>query len=443
MRAICWIAVALALGIVEDAWACSCVPHSPCGSFAATEAVFLGQVIDVRREGRMNVARIAVTRVWKGSVDPVVTVSNEADTSCSFAFPVGQRFLVYGTGSKGIFRTHMCAGGGPLRGDAPEPELPPPGGRVTGSVLSLDRAFASGADPTMPIAGARVWVEAGGNLLATRTDGNGRFTLDGVPPGVHSVHADVSPDLEAVTQVALRSPSDCGSVVIMPRPAGHITGSFAPGGGAPVDKVELYAVPVTHDWTQRDLSDSKRTTVGPSGDFAFDGVTPGRYLITVNLVSPPRVSQPFAPAYYPGVESPQEAMVIDVGNDRVSLSQPFAPQRTLPRTKIQAEIVCRDGSLPRSGLVYAKQVDDRAYFHESTYERDDGRFRVTVMQGVSYDVEGEVLVPARDASGREIGFTGRRTPAVRVEPDGLTSVVRLVVPLDRCQDSTLDGSKPQ
>jgi len=65
------------------------------------------------------------------------------------------------------------------------------------------------------------------------------------------------------------------------------------------------------------------------------------------------------------------------------------------------------------------------------------------MQGVSYDVEGEVLVPARDASGREIGFTGRRTPAVRVEPGGLTAVVRLVVPLDRCQDSTLDGSKPQ
>ena len=57
--------------------------------------------------------------------------------------------------------------------------------------------------------------------------------------------------------------------------------------------------------------------------------------------------------------------------------------------------MCRDGSLPRSGLLYAKQVDDRGYFSESTYERVDGRLRLTVIQGVSYNVHGQVLVPAR------------------------------------------------
>ena len=108
---------------------------------------------------------------------------------------------------------------------------------------------------------------------------------------------------------------------------------------------------------------------------------------------------------------------------------------------IAEDIVCRDGSLPRSGLVYAKQADDRAYFNESTYERVDGRLRVTVIQGVSYDVHGEVLVPSRDATGREIGFTGLQTPAVRVDPDGLSSIVHLVAPLDRCQETTIDGSR--
>jgi hypothetical protein len=51
----------------------------------------------------MNVARIEVSRVWKGAVDAVVTVSNEAGSSCSFDFSVGQRFLVYGTGARAHF----------------------------------------------------------------------------------------------------------------------------------------------------------------------------------------------------------------------------------------------------------------------------------------------------------------------------------------------------
>ena len=205
--------------------------------------------------------------------------------------------------------------------------------------------------------------------------------------------------------------------------------------------VELVAVPVTHDWTKPDLSDSRSTTVGDDGAFTFDAVKPGRYLVTVNVVSPPRVSQPFAPAYYPGVERREDAVVIEVSQGRVSASEPFAPKRTLPRTTIQAEIVCRDGSLPRSGFLYAKQADDRGYFSESTYERVDGRLRLTVIQGVSYDVHGGVLVPARDATGREIGVTSLHTPAVRVDPDGLSSVVHLVAPLERCHETTIDGSR--
>jgi hypothetical protein len=313
---------------------------------------------------------------------------------------------------------------------------------VTGSVRRLNESFTSRADSTAPMAGTRVWLEAGGRVLETRTDGNGRFTLDRVPSGIHTIHADVGPALEGLTRVALLSPSDCGNVVITPRPAGY-TGTFETAEGAPVRGVELVAVPVTHDWTERDLSDSRRTTVSDDGVFTFNGVKPGRYLVTVNVVSPPRVSQPFAPAYYPGVERHEDAVVIEVSHGRVSPAEPFAPKRSLARTTIQAEIVCRDGSMPRSGLVYAKQADDRAYMDESTYERVDGRYRVTVIQGVSYDVRGEVLVPARDATGGEIGFTGLRTPAVRVDPDGISSIVHLVAPLDRCQETTIDGSRRQ
>jgi hypothetical protein len=118
---------------------------------------------------------------------------------------------------------------------------------------------------------------------------------------------------------------------------------FAPAEGAPVRGVELVAVPVTHDWTQRDLSGSRRTTVSDDGVFAFDEVKPGRYLLTVNVVSPPRVSRPFAPAYYPGVERREDAVVIETWRREYNEERPkkglggltpaaFARQITKPST---------------------------------------------------------------------------------------------------------------
>ena len=46
---------------------------------------------------------------------------------------------------------------------------------------------------------------------------------------------------------------------------------------------------------------------------------------------------------------------------------------------------------------------------------------ITVMADVLCDLYGEVLVPSRDAGGREIGFLGLRTSEVRFDPCAATS----------------------
>ena len=96
--------------------------------------------------------------------------------------------------------------------------------------------------------------------------------------------------------------------------------------------------------------------------------------------------------------------------------------------------------MPRSGFVSARRIDPRNVRAEMTSTSVDGRFKVTVLDGVAYEVHGQVLVPWRDETGRA-SSTGLRTPAVRVEPDA-ASVVRLVAPLDRCQETTIDESRP-
>jgi hypothetical protein len=441
MRKVIWIIAAFVIGAPVEAWACSCVPASPCSRFAAADAVFLGHVVAVGREGGYSVARLEVTRTWRGRVDSTVTVRQEAGSTCSFDVEVGDRFLVYGGGKGATFSTNICAGGGVVPDGEPDPTLPPPGGRVTGYVLRFNEQFTSRDDISSPMPGTRVSVETGAGVVETRTDGNGRFTLDGVPPGDHTIRTDVGSALEGEERFALRSVSDCASVVIMPRPSGRVSGNLTSTAGLPVKGTEIYAVPVEHDWSTSDLSDSRSTTARDDGAFEFSGLKPGRYWLMVNVVYPPRVSQPYPPTYYPGVENREEAVALGIGSGSAPPLAPFVLNRTLPRATIAAEIVCRDGSLPRSGLVYAKRTDGRSFFSESTYTKVDGHFQLTVMAGVLYDVYGEVLVPSRDATGREIGFSGLRTSEVRFDPATPPPVIRLIAPLDCCQVTTIDGSR--
>ena len=51
MRTVMWIIAAIVIGAPWDGWACSCVPDSPCSRFAGADAVFLGHVLAVGREG--------------------------------------------------------------------------------------------------------------------------------------------------------------------------------------------------------------------------------------------------------------------------------------------------------------------------------------------------------------------------------------------------------
>ena len=441
VRAVMWIVAAIVLGAPWDGWACSCVPDSPCSRFARANAVFLGHVVAVGREGDASVARLEVTRTWRGTVDSTVTVRQMAGSSCSFDVKVGDRFLVYGSGRGATFSTSFCDGGGVLPDGAPEPALPPAGGRVTGYVRRFNEQATSRDDITSPMQDIRVSVATPSGVIETRTDSSGRFTLEGVPAGAHTIRADVGSALEGGERIELGSASDCASVVIMPRPSGRVSGRLASTAGLPLEGIEIYAVPIEHDWSAQDLSDTRSTTAGDDGAFEFRGLKPGRYWLMVNVVFPPRVRHPYPPTYYPGVENRQEAVALEIGSGSAPPLAPFVLNRTLPRTTIAAEIACRDGSLPRSGLVYAKRTDGISFFNESTYTKVDGRFQLTVMADVLYDVYGEVLVPARDASGREIGFHGLRTSEIRFDPAAPPPVMRLIAPLDRCHEATIDGSR--
>ena len=85
----------------HHACACSCAPSEFYADFAGSNAVFIGEVLDISSPGPEYPPLVAVTlRVetsWKGatasSTTHVVTASSEA--ACGFPFRVGARYLVY------------------------------------------------------------------------------------------------------------------------------------------------------------------------------------------------------------------------------------------------------------------------------------------------------------------------------------------------------------
>ena len=434
-RVVFLVVIAVVVGVAEDAWACSCVPRSPCSMFQRTNAIFLGTVVDVKQEGTRTLARLEVTRTWKGTVDQIVTVSDDAGTSCSFTFTIGQRFLVYGDGAGGTFRTHMCAGGGPLRPNEPEPNLPPAPRRVSGRVTQFNENFTSMRDALLPLANVDVAITADGRTSEARTDVDGDFTFNDVPAGRHLMVAKTETGLEGTMHVSLASTQDCASVLIWLEPSGRLAGTVRSDVAPTVGEVDVLAVPTTHDWSKRDLGDTKRARTAADGSFEIRGLKPGEYFLTVNVLSAPMTSNPFAPSYYPGVDTREKAIAIVVGTGAAQATQPFVLQKTLPSNVISAVVVCRDGSVPRSSLVYATPSVGGGFLERG--ERTGEVFNIKAIEGVAYNVFASVSVPIRDAIRRETATRIISTPRVLVSAlrasDG---PVRLVVPLDRCHEVT-------
>ena len=88
-------------GAASCACACSCAPSDFFGAFAGSNAVFLGEVLDISSPGSEYPPLVSVTirveTAWKGAPAPTTTrvVTAVSEASCGFPFRVGARYLVY------------------------------------------------------------------------------------------------------------------------------------------------------------------------------------------------------------------------------------------------------------------------------------------------------------------------------------------------------------
>lgn len=185
-----------------------------------------------------------------------------------------------------------------------------PTARVEGMVIQL----GSG----VPVSGATVTLTAPGTRdgLRATTDDNGRFLIEGVPPGTYALEADGSflvrarPDF-GPSVLNLSAGEALRDVSIRMVPTGVIAGRVLDAEGDPLRNVEV--APMWY-WFRPDDGMRRMLTVMPAriirsddrGMFRIAGLGPGTYYV--------RATAPgHGPVFYPGVREPVDAAPLSLG----------------------------------------------------------------------------------------------------------------------------------
>jgi hypothetical protein len=206
------LAVALAPFLCDVALACTCAPlPEPCEAYWDASAVFSGTVVDVSEttvevpwgEERLSysqrLVRFSVIDAYRGTAPgSIEVVTGMGDTDCGYAFEVGASYLVYGFGvsTDPRLRAHICSRTRLLADAAADLEYirglsrDDTPGRVFGVAMLYDETLNGGGPVYVgALTSAKLVLADGERRYVATTDGNGRFSFDGVPPGTYALKA--------------------------------------------------------------------------------------------------------------------------------------------------------------------------------------------------------------------------------------------------------------
>ncbi|HEY6972063.1 MAG TPA: hypothetical protein VJA94_22825 [Candidatus Angelobacter sp.] len=289
------------------AWACSCVPRTPCGVHRYGDADFVGEVVSrgiMPSDDKLGVARVMfnvrVVESFRGpqKAGEIISVrTGFGGGDCGYAFKVGAKYLIDASKDKDAFGTSICSLTAPIE-DA-EVELRTlrsiaAGQRVpdlTGVLMrgtETDDSYSVTPLPGVPVEAKPI---AGGSVRKTVTDAFGSFTFPslskgkyqlilGLPTNLSAAYSDSGIlDEEQVPSISIES-TDVNSAAchirVFIEPSGSISGVVQPSGSTPIDGW-VEADTVTPD--DKPWNTVRTTTPGPDGKFSLKRLKPGRYSV--------------------------------------------------------------------------------------------------------------------------------------------------------------------
>lgn len=307
----CVLSLAAVLVHVSIADACTCVgPINTCSAISSAAAVFDGTVASVRvgptappEAGSMTITgsdvRIVTFRnvtAWRGAAPTSVRTALHG-SACGYEFKVGTRYLVVAEASAGghlaVTRCGLTRPFSEATGLVDYLRLPVETGtkppvRIWGQVTRASR-WTDFAREHTGVPQARVVID-GPVRQSIRTDADGRFLLDDLPPGRYSATV-LPPATLPLGQAASRefelgttAATACLELDFVAPIDSSISGVVVDAAGAPLAGafVRLQLL------DQRDFSRGAAgagATTDAQGSYRFTDLPPGRYSIGVGASS--------------------------------------------------------------------------------------------------------------------------------------------------------------
>ena len=324
----------------EPIRACQCGEYGApiCARFWRSDAVFFGQVIDIKPipqkpDDRYSyvMLRFSVQESFQGVSGSTVRVGTVTGTSCDMQFKKGKRYFVYAnidSDTNQLF-TGACSGTS-LAVDVDDALKVLRKLKQRQAEESISGRIVRNTYEGLP--GIKIQVKGNGKTLETLTTKWGDFSFSLPGPGSFKVRVLVPYQvrLNSYSDAAISGATQTDSLTTFeyditleksecsyqqldlegtnPHATATVAGNVLTATGEPVDTGGVGLI------NEVDTGPDYFESLHKDGSFKFEAVAPGEYYVVLNAKSdvPDKYDAPYARTYYPGTEDQREAKKIQV-----------------------------------------------------------------------------------------------------------------------------------
>jgi hypothetical protein len=335
--------------------------------------------------------------------------SGGPDGDCGYRFKPNEQYLVFTHQDKdGRLFSTICDGTRPAR-DAraflPQLRAVRDGRRVASVFGVLTRidppVLAAANDPDEPLPNVPVKLRSHDDRFQTSTDADGVYRFYDVHAGEYSFTAELPPSTE-LTQKAIGSlqpftipDGACFEYDVDALPTGSIQGSVIGPDGKPLDlaSIELYRA-ASYSASRPGLWAFQ----GAEGNFDFDHVGAGDYILVFNRANRMNPNAPFKRSFYPGVADLSEAQTIHLDDGQQLSKIDIHVSDRYPARQVRVQLKWL-GARPPGSVTVSVKADQGE--NPAADEIGDNLYEVTLLESASYKISAwEDLDPGRAPSGR-------------------------------------------
>lgn len=439
-----------------SACTCSKAPAGACQGLQQDDVVFVGTVTDVQNvlspapdaSGTTD-SQNAGSTTSATDATPVIryhfkiddkfagpdaaeidVFSGGDDGDCGYRFRKGDQYIVFTQQeTEGRLFATICNGTRPASdGRALLPQLRAMRNhQQVASVFGVLRRsdpplLAPADDPDDPLPRIKLKLRSKDDRFATSTGPDGVYSFYDVHAGEYHFSASLPARMELSEKTLpgalppIKIPNGaCYEYNVDALPLGKIRGSVLGPDEKPLNlaSVELYRADRFKD-TEPGLWGFQ----GSKGEFEFDHIGPGEYILVFNRTNRKDPNSPFPRTFYPGVAEQTETAVITLKDGEQLLRADIQVRNGYPTHKIRVQLKWKDGRPPGDVTIMAKASEGE---NPAAQRIADGVYEFTLLQSAHYTLSAwEDLDPQRlsQRRGKETCTIPARIDAEPAAVDG-------------------------